>query len=187
MVKNILMVGVGGQGIILASNIACSVFLASGYDVKKSEIHGMAQRGGSVVSHIRFGEKIFSPVIPQASADVIVSFENMEFLRYMEFVKPSTALILNEKKILPPSVSMGELSYPDKEVEDGKKTFSTVLTLDAERIALDAGNLKVAGMAMLGDLCKVLGMNHNVWLDVISKSVPPKTVDVNLKAFESCF
>lgn len=187
MVKNILMVGVGGQGIVLASNIVCAALLESGFDVKKSEIHGMAQRGGSVVSHVRFGDKIFSPVIPQASADLLVSFEYMEFLRYMDSVNVNTVLILNKRRILPPSSAVGLSAYPDTEINDYKNRFHSLIELDADEIAEKAGNIKVSGSVMIGEICKVLNMKKDVWEKVIAENVPSKTIEVNLRAFNSVF
>ena len=187
MVKNIIMAGVGGQGIILASNIACGVFLQAGFDVKKSEIHGMAQRGGSVVSHVRFGDKVYSPVISSGSADIIVSFENMEFLRYANFINTATVLILNTRRIMPVSVAMGNVEYPSATVEAGKKMFAEIHETDADKLAADAGNIKTAGMPLLGKLCKVLNMDKDIWESVIAGSVPPNAIEVNLKAFRSVF
>ncbi len=187
MVKNIIMAGVGGQGIILASNIACAALLQSGYDVKKSEIHGMAQRGGSVLSFVRFGGKVYSPVVPLGSADVIISFENMEFLRYLEYVNKNTILILNERKIMPPSVSIGKEEYPVNYINDYKSKFASVYEIDADKLASEAGNSKAAGMPLLGELCKILEMDKSIWEEVIKNSVPQKTIDVNIKAFRSGF
>lgn len=187
MTKNILMVGVGGQGIVLASNIVCTALLESGFDVKKSEIHGMAQRGGSVVSHVRYGEEVLSPVISSGQADVIVSFEYMEFLRYMEYVNEKTILILNTRRILPPAAATGQSPYPDNEVLKYKKSFAQIIELDADKMAMDAGNIKSSSIVMIGEICKALNMKKDVWEKVIVESVPKKTVEVNLKAFESVY
>lgn len=187
MIKNILMAGVGGQGIVLASNIVCAALLESGFDVKKSEIHGMAQRGGSVVSHVRFGNRIYSPAIPQGGADILVSFEYMEFLRYMDFVNEETVLILNNRRILPPSVAMGQSAYPEKEISEYKNKFKDVIELDADKMAEEAGNIKSSGTIMIGEICKVLKGDKAVWKRVIAENVPKKTIEVNLKAFESVF
>lgn len=187
MTKNILMVGVGGQGIVLASNIVCAALLESGFDVKKSEIHGMAQRGGSVVSHVRYGHEVFSPVIPSGEADIIVSFEYMEFLRYMEYVNDKTILVLNTRRILPPASATGQTPYPEKEVSEYKKCFAQIIELDADKMAMDVGNIKSSSIVMIGEICKSLGMKKDVWEKVIAESVPKKTIDVNLKAFESVY
>ncbi len=185
MAKNILMVGVGGQGIILASNIACEVLMEAGYDVKKSEIHGMAQRGGSVVSHIRYGESVASPVISEGEADIIMSFEQMEFLRYMEFKHEDTTMILNTRKILPPSVANGADVYPQSVVDAKRQEFKTVIELNSDELAEKAGNIKAASMPLLGELAKLLDIDKSVWEKVIKENVPQKTIDVNIKAFNS--
>ncbi|KAA0258059.1 indolepyruvate oxidoreductase subunit beta [Deferribacter autotrophicus] len=184
MKKDILMVGVGGQGIVLASDILCDVALLEGYDVKKSEIHGMAQRGGSVVSHVRVGDKVFSPVIPVGEADVIVSYENMEFLRYLEYKNNNTMLILNTNRIYPPPVAMGEADYPDELIEKEKKNFKELYEIDALKIAKESGNVKVVSTVMLGALAKLLPFKKDSWYEVIRMRVPKKVVDVNIKAFD---
>ena len=185
MVKNILMIGVGGQGIVLASNIVCSALLESGFDVKKSEIHGMAQRGGSVVSHVRFGDKIHSPVISEKSADLIVSFEYMEFLRYMNYVHDNSILILNTRRILPPSTAIGQTIYPDKAVEKYRAKFKHVIDVDADKLATQVGNIKSSSIVMIGKICKVLEGDQKIWETVITENVPQKTKDINIKAFRS--
>lgn len=181
---DILMFGVGGQGTVLSSDIVCEVALLNGFDAKKSEIHGMAQRGGSVVSHVRIGQKVYSPVIPEGSADILVSFEYMEFLRYLNFVNNSTILILNTNKIYPPSVLSGKESYPDNIISEKLSIFREVEMLDALNIAKEVGNLKVAGMAIVGKLAKRLPFEKESWIKVIEEKVPPKTVESNIKAFE---
>ncbi|WP_022849789.1 indolepyruvate oxidoreductase subunit beta [Limisalsivibrio acetivorans] len=184
---DILMVGVGGQGTVLSSDIVCEVALAGGSDVKKSEIHGMAQRGGSVVSHVRIGKRVSSPVLPLKGADIILSFEDMEFLRYPEYVNDETVLILNRYKIYPPSVASGDENYPESQVADLKDRFSTVFEMDAMEMAQKIGNPKVAGMVLLGKLASLLHYEQEVWKEVVSKKVPPKTVELNLKAFDAGF
>lgn len=185
MVKSILMVGVGGQGIVLASNIATAVFLELGYDAKKSEIHGMAQRGGSVVSHIRYSdEAVLSPVIPFNEADIIISFEQMEFLRYLDYVNDKTVLIVNKRKISPPAVATGVDAYPQSVVDEKKKLFAKVYEIDADATAVEAGSSKVASIPLLAKLAVALENPKNAWIKVISEYVPKKTVDINRKAFE---
>jgi len=181
---NILMFGVGGQGTVLSSDIVCEVALESGYDAKKSEIHGMAQRGGSVVSHVRIDKKVYSPVIPFGEADIMVSFEYMEFLRYMEYVKSDTLLVLNTNKIFPPGVLSGKEEYPEKIIKQKLKLFKNVSQIDALKIAEESGNIKVAGMAVVGALAKMLPFEKDVWKNVIKSKVPPKTIESNIKAFE---
>ena len=180
---SILLVGVGGQGIVLASDVLCAAAMHSGYDVKKSEIHGMAQRGGSVVSHVRFGEKVLSPVIPLACADYIVSFERMEFLRYMDYVHKGSTLILNSRHILPPSVAMGTEPYPDALIDSELGGFKEKLEINADELAERAGNIKAAGTVILGALAKFLDIDKGAWEKAITEMVPPKVLEVNLKAF----
>jgi indolepyruvate ferredoxin oxidoreductase beta subunit len=184
MKSKILMVGVGGQGTVLSSDIVCDVALAEGYDVKKSEIHGMAQRGGSVISHVIFGEKVYSPVIATGEADILLSFENMEYLRYLEYINKNTTLLLNTNKILPPSVASGDEEYPDEIINKFKYNFKVKYELDANKIALNCGNIKVSGMVMLGKLSTLLPFNIESWEKVIKDRVPPKTIEMNINALK---
>lgn len=180
---SVLMVGVGGQGIVLAGNILCAAALNAGYDVKKSEIHGMAQRGGSVVSHVRIGKKVNSPVIPLAGADIILSFEKMEFIRYLEFVNKDTILIVNDRKILPPSVASGVATYPDDKIAELLKLFSKVIIIDADKTASESGNVKAGGMAVLGCMSVMLDIDEKAWGKAITEYAPQKTVIVNTVVF----
>ena len=182
-VISFLMAGVGGQGIVLASNALCAAALNAGYNVKKSEIHGMAQRGGSVVSHVRFGEKVWSPAIPLGCADFILSFERMEYLRYLPFAKDKCTLILNSRRIFPPGVALGEEVYPDELIDNEKTRFTEVCELDADNIAQEAGNIKTAGLVMLGKLARYLDISENLWEEAIKSCVPEKLLSVNIKAF----
>jgi len=184
MKLDILMVGVGGQGTVLSSNIVCDVALANGFDVKKSEIHGMAQRGGSVVTHIRVGDEVFSPTIPDNGADIIVSFERMEFLRYMHYHNENTVLVLNTQIIAPPSVGDGSAEYPEAKIADTKAKFSNVYEIDAITKAMEIGNPKIAGMIVLGILAKSVPFKKEAWEQAIKDRVPPKTIEMNLKAFD---
>lgn len=184
---NILMIGVGGQGTVLSSDIVCDVALAGDADVKKSEIHGMAQRGGSVVSHVRIGDKVLSPVISIGDADIVISFEKMEFLRYPEYAGKETSLVLNSHRVSPPSVASGQEVYPSEKADEMKSAFKDVIEIDAMKIATDIGNSKVAGMVMLGKLAAMLPFDAEIWRKVISGKVPPKTVDKNLEAFDAGF
>ncbi|MDR2884921.1 MAG: indolepyruvate oxidoreductase subunit beta [Deferribacteraceae bacterium] len=181
---SVLMVGVGGQGIVLAGNVLCSAAMYAGYDVKKSEIHGMAQRGGSVVSHVRFGEKVFSPVIPQGGADYLISFERIEYLRYLSYVSQNTTLILNSRRILPPGVAMGTQSYPDEIIEREKSRFATGVEFDADDLALQAGNAKAASSVMLGKLAEFLDISAEAWMKAMQDNIPAKLIEVNDKAFK---
>lgn len=187
MKTDILMVGVGGQGIVLASNIVCDVALLAGYDVKKSEIHGMAQRGGSVTSHVRIAESVHSPVISFGQADIVLSFERMEFLRYLEYINPTSKLIVSTQRILPPGVASGVEAYPDALADGERARFAEAIEVDALGMATKAGTAKAAGMPILGQLAKMLPFERKHWETAISEGVPPKTIDVNLKAFAAGF
>jgi indolepyruvate ferredoxin oxidoreductase, beta subunit len=182
-VQNILMVGVGGQGVILASEIISEVMMRAGYDVKKSEVHGMAQRGGSVSSHVRFGPKVYSPLIKKGDADVLFSFELLESVRYLDFLRSDALLIVNNQKVLPPSVTLGVDSYPEGLPEIMRDRFSRVEIVDALEIAKKAGNARALNVAFLGALSRHYAVDENRWKEVISSMLPPKLVDVNIKAF----
>jgi indolepyruvate ferredoxin oxidoreductase beta subunit len=182
-VQNILMVGVGGQGVILASEIISEVMMRAGHDVKKSEVHGMAQRGGSVSSHVRFGPKVYSPLIKKGDADVLFSFELLESVRYLDFLRSDALLIVNNQKVLPPSVTLGADTYPEQLPELLRKRFSRVEIVNALDIAKQAGNARALNVAFLGALSRHFGVDENLWKDVISSMLPLKLVDVNIKAF----
>ena len=182
-VQNILMVGVGGQGVILASEIISEVMMRAGHDVKKSEVHGMAQRGGSVSSHVRFGPKVYSPLIKKGDVDVLFSFELLESVRYLDFLRSDALLIVNNQKVLPPSVTLGADTYPEQLPELLRERFSRVEIVDALDIAKQAGNARALNVAFLGALSKHFGVDENLWKDVISSMLPLKLVDVNIKAF----
>ena len=183
MITSILMVGVGGQGTVLSSDIVCDVALKSGFDVKKSEIHGMAQRGGSVVSQVIFGDKVFSPVIPLGEANILLSFEKMEFMRYLDYKNDSTVLLVNTHRIFPPGVAMGSEEYPEEQFETQINNFAEKYVIDALKVAKECGNLKVEGMVMLGKLAQLLPFKDDMWEEVIKERVPKKTIENNLKAF----
>jgi len=179
----VFITGVGGQGILLASEILSDVALAAGKDVKKSEVHGMAQRGGTVVCAVRFGEKVYSPVIAEAEADVILSFEMMETLRNIKFASPNAKIIASKRKIPPAAVSMGETTYPD-DIEDRIKTkYPDALLIDAQKIAIEAGSVKADNVVLLGALSNHLPFSDDIWEKAIAGRVPPKTIDINMKAF----
>ncbi|MCX7835658.1 MAG: indolepyruvate oxidoreductase subunit beta [bacterium] len=185
-ITNVLVVGVGGQGVILASNILCEVALRAGFDTKKSEVHGMSQRGGSVTSHVRFGEKVFSPLIPSGQADSLLAFEAAEALRYCHEVKDGGYLIVSTQKIIPPIASGRRgLKYPENPIEECKKVCAGhVIPIDAEKIALELGNPRLTNTILLGALSKNLKIDETVWRDTIAQMVPKKTIEVNLVAFE---
>ena len=182
-VTNIIMAGVGGQGVILASEIVAEVMMRAGFDVKKSEVHGMAQRGGMVNSHIRFGQKVYSPVIKKGEADILFSFEQLETLRFIEYLVNDPIILLGRQKILPPSVTAGDDIYPSSIAEQLSERYPRVELVDSVRIASEAGNIKASNVAFLGALSKHFNLHKNLWEETISLFVPPDFLDVNLKAF----
>ena len=184
--KNIFLSGVGGQGTILASNILGQVLLEAGYDVKKAEVHGMAQRGGDVTTHFRYGKKVFSPLIKEGDADFLVSFELLEALRYINWVKPEGKVILNNHRILPPAVNLGKMEYPTDVAENFKKHFGkNVWIVNGHDIAKELGNIQVANVVLLGALSNFFpDLKTDRWIDVIKGILPPKLHDINVEAFQ---
>jgi len=182
-VTNILMVGVGGQGVILASEIVAEVMMHAGFDVKKSEVHGMAQRGGMVNSHIRFGPKVYSPVIKKGEADILFSFERLETLRFIEYLVDDPVILIAGQKILPPSVTAGNEAYPSDITGRLSERYPRVELVDSIGIAGKAGNIKASNVALLGALSKHFNLDIQLWEETISLFVPPDFLDVNLKAF----
>ncbi len=183
-VTNVLVVGTGGQGVVTASEILSEVAMLSGFDAKKSEIHGMSQRGGIVSSHVRFGEKVSSPLIIEGDADIILSFELSEAVRWLSFISKEGKLITSLQKIVPPIVSTGIASYP-KNAEDilKGKTAHPILA-DALPIAEKLGNPRLVNTILLGIASNLLELSVETWKDVIAKRVPPKYKDLNMKAFD---
>jgi len=182
--KNILMVGVGGQGTILASKILSEGLVELGYDVKMSEIHGMSQRGGSVSTQIRYGKEVFAPTIGAGEADIMVSFETMEAARYISMVKPDAKIIINRYRIFPPDVLAGEREYPATIIDDLKDKLN-VTSLDAAEIATDLGNPKCMNIVLLGALIKGMGLDTADWNSIIAKMVKPQFVELNQKALKA--
>ena len=182
MIKNIMIVGVGGQGTLLTSRIIGKTAMAMGYDVKISEGHGMAQRGGSVVTFVRFGEKVNEPVVEEGQADVIIAFERLEALRYSHFLKKDGVLVINDCRIDPMTVVIGAKTYPEGIIEKLEKEHS-VYAIDGQAIALELGNSKVLNSVVLGYAASSIGFDKDTWLDVISATVPAKTVEINKTAF----
>ena len=182
-VKSVLMAGVGGQGVLRASDILCQVMLEGGLDVKKSEVHGMAQRGGCVTSHVRYGEKVYSPIEKKGNVDILVAFECIESIRYLDYLKPDGKVIINDLKVYPPAVNLGEMAYPDNVIELMKKTFKTVKVVNAREIARQAQNLKTENTALLGVLSQWLDLDLKLWEKVLHEAFPKKVIDANLKAF----
>ncbi len=182
--KNILLVGVGGQGIVLASEIMSEFFKRQGYDVKKSEVHGMAQRGGIVSSHVRIGKKVFSPMIEKGNADIMLSFEKMETLRWLYYVKKDGIIVSSNVKMVPPIVSTGAFEYPEDVEERVLKERPDAKMLDIVSALKELGNDKVTNVIMIGALSTIFDFEPEKWLEVIKEAVPKKVVDVNVKAFQ---
>jgi len=183
-VTSILFAGVGGQGILRASDILCMVMMEAGFDVKKSEVHGMAQRGGCVTSHVRYGEKVFSPLAETGSIQTLVSFEKMEALRYLKFLREDASIILNTEEIYPPAVNMGDMPYPNDIIGFLENHYEKVIAIDAVSIAQKSGNAKAANVVLLGALSSLMDIHKSVWESVIRKSFPQKLVKLNLDAFQ---
>jgi len=183
--RNIFLSGVGGQGTILASNILGQVLLNAGYDVKKAEVHGMAQRGGDVTTHFRFGEKVYSPLIKRGEVDYLVSFELLEALRYINWLKPEGKVILNNYSIFPPTVSLGKIQYPKDVFETFRKHFkNNVFLINGSDIARSLGNIQVANVVLLGALSDFFpNLNPDQWTHAIKEFLPARLHELNLKAF----
>lgn len=183
-VKKIMIVGVGGQGSLLASKLMGNVLMAQGFDVKVSEVHGMAQRGGSVVTYVTFGEKVYSPVIAQGEADVVVSFEKLEAARWLPYLKKGGSLIVNDQQISPMPVITGAMEYPKDILEKIHAKGVKVTALDALALAEQAGSAKAVNVVLIGVLSAMLDFSEEIWLETIAQTVPPKFLQLNQKAFE---
>ncbi len=183
-VKNILIVGVGGQGTLLASKLMGKCFVDKGYDVKVSEVHGMSQRGGSVVTYVRYGDKVYSPVIEKGEADIIIAFEQLEAARWLEYLKPDGILIANTQRIDPMPVIMGAAKYPENILEKLQNKNVKVISVDALDLAVKAGNPKSTNVVLLGVTARFLGFERDMWIDIIRSTVPEKMLDINVKAFD---
>lgn len=182
-VVNILIVGVGGQGTLLASTVLGNLALNAGLDVKLSEVHGMAQRGGSVVTHVRFGEKVYAPIVDKGQADIIIAFEELEALRYLSFLKPGGKLYVNSQEILPMPVITGVAKYPENIREFMEENHISVEFVDALSIAREVGNIKAVNTVMLGYLANSLSFTKENWMNALKECVKPKFLEVNQKAF----
>jgi indolepyruvate ferredoxin oxidoreductase beta subunit len=182
-ITNILLVGVGGQGILLASEILSEAAMLAGFDVKKSEIHGMSQRGGSVVSHVRYGSEVFSPIVPEGEGDILFGFELMETCRSLPLIRPDGTVVANDLQISPPAVLMGQESYPAGLVERIRSLFPDFLLVDGQKLAGDAGNARAANTVLLGAISRRLEIAEEYWMMALEKMVPPKALEVNKKAF----
>jgi indolepyruvate ferredoxin oxidoreductase beta subunit len=180
---NILFSGVGGQGILLASEITAYALLAAGFDAKKSEVHGMAQRGGSVTAQLRYGDKVYSPLIEPGCADIQVAFEMMEAVRYLPYLHKKSTVIVNTQKILPPSVATGQASYPENVLTELTSLDVKVVRVDAFDLAREVGEVKTANVVMVGALSVFLPVDSAIYEEVIEARVPERFKEVNLKAF----
>lgn len=185
MTKNIILVGVGGQGTILTTKILSTGLVQMGYDVKMSEIHGMSQRGGTVVTQLRYGEKVYSPNIGNYEADLVVSFEKMEALRALSYLKKGGAMITDDREILSMPVLTGEQEYPYNALEVLAEAVEDFTIVPAGEKALELGNVKAQNICLLGALIKKLGIDTIDWKEIVKNSVPQKVVDVNLKAYDA--
>lgn len=182
-ITNVLLVGVGGQGILLASEILSEACMLAGHDVKKSEIHGMSQRGGSVVSHVRFGEEVFSPIVPEGEGDILFGFELLETYRSLPLLRKGAAVIANDLKILPPAVLLGQEQYPENLPQRIAEKFPDFLLVDGQTIAAEAGNVRAANTVLLGAVSKRLPIEERYWMTALEKMVPAKALSVNVAAF----
>jgi indolepyruvate ferredoxin oxidoreductase beta subunit len=177
-----MIVGVGGQGTLLTSRILGGITTHAGYDVKLSEVHGMAQRGGSVVTFVRYGEKVNEPIVEEGCADVLIAFERLVALRYAHFLKPDGVLIVNDQRIDPMTVVTGAAEYPEGIIEGLSKKYK-VISLDAMEEAKKLGNPRVFNTIIVGVAAKHMDFPKEAWLSVIEHTVPPKTIELNIKAF----
>jgi len=182
-ITNVVICGVGGQGIILASNVLCHAAFLEGLDVKKSEVHGMAQRGGSVITHVRFGLKVYSPLIERSTSDYILAFEKLEALRYMSYLKKKGKVIVDNREIPPMSVLIGQSQYP-QDINEKLKRLSKTYFIDAAKAALELGNIRVVNIILLGVLSTFLDFKKESWVEAISENIKDKYVALNTSAFE---
>lgn len=182
--KSILLVGVGGQGTILVSKILSQGLMRKGYDVKMSEIHGMSQRGGSVTTQIKYGDKVYSPSIGKGEADILVSFEKLEAARYLEQLKKAGILVVNDEEMYPLPVLTGAMQYPDGILEALKSSVENIKVIKASKIAEELGEPRCQNIVILGSMVKALDIENIDWIELIKENLPEKVHDVNVKAFE---
>ncbi|MCX7779713.1 MAG: indolepyruvate oxidoreductase subunit beta [Negativicutes bacterium] len=180
---NALIVGVGGQGTLLASKVLGEAARLSGFDVKQSEVHGMAQRGGSVVTHVRFGDKVYTPLVEMGQADLIIAFEKLEALRWAEYLKPGGVIVVNDLEIPPIPVILGAASYPEAVYERLEQAGISVVRINAVEAARQIGEVRAVNVLLLGVAAKIFGFDKHVWEEAIKTSVSDKSVPVNLAAF----
>lgn len=184
--KNIMIVGVGGQGTLLTSRILGNMTTKAGFDVKISEVHGMAQRGGSVVTFVRYGQNVYEPIVEEGCADVLIAFERLEALRYAHFLKKDGVLIVNDVRMDPMPVAIGAAKYPENIIEDLSKKYK-VISLDAKAEALKLGNARVFNTIIVGVAAQAMDFSYEEWVEVVKTTVPPKTIDINVEAFKAGF
>nr|WP_300677700.1 indolepyruvate oxidoreductase subunit beta [uncultured Acetatifactor sp.] len=182
-VKNIMIVGVGGQGTLLTSRILGNLAIHTGFDVKLSEVHGMAQRGGSVVTFVRYGEQVAEPIVEEGCADVLIAFERLEALRYLHFLKKDGVVIVNDWRIDPITVVTGTAQYPE-DILDTLRAARKTIAVKATEKSIEMGAPKAFNVVVLGAAARYVGFEKEDWLKVIEQTVPPKTVEVNRRAFE---
>ena len=182
---NVFLAGVGGQGILLASEVLCEAFLLSGYDVKKSEVHGMAQRGGAVTTHLRFGKKVYSPLIEPGTADLLVAFEKMEALRFAHYLSAGGAALVNAQEILPPSVSTGKERYPSRIEERLREFTPNLFVVDALAAALSLHEVRAVNIVMVGAASHFLPLAEEIYIEALRATLPAKIVEVNVRAFRA--
>ncbi len=183
MTKNVMIVGVGGQGTLLASRILGNTVISRGYDVKVSEVHGMSQRGGSVVTYVKYGDKVYSPIIDKGEADIILAFELLEAYRALPYLKKGGIMIINNREISPMPVITGAMEYP-KDIIEKISAKANIITLDALDLAIKAGNFKSVNVVLMGVMAKNTDIPYDVWVETIKTTVPPKFLEANLRAFE---
>ncbi|HQE23429.1 MAG TPA: indolepyruvate oxidoreductase subunit beta [Syntrophomonadaceae bacterium] len=182
-IMNVLIAGVGGQGTLLTSRIIAQVAVDLGYDVKVTEVHGMAQRGGSVVSEVRYGEKVYSPTIPKGQADVLLAFEKLEAARWLDHLKPDGIVIVNDERVDPLPVMSGKMKYPEDIIDRIIQLKPKTTVANATKTAVECGNVKAANVVLVGILSKVIGLPPEKVEEAIRKLVPSKALEVNLAAF----
>ncbi|MFB3884995.1 MAG: indolepyruvate oxidoreductase subunit beta [Thermodesulfobacteriota bacterium] len=180
---NILVAGVGGQGVILASDIMSEVFMEAGFDVKKSEVHGMAMRGGIVTSHFRFGKKVYSPLIKEGEVDLLFAFEQLEGLRWINHLRADGKIIMNDHTVNPPIVNSGEMEYPKGIPETIRSKFKAFYLVKGTELALEMGDARAANVVLLGAISKFFEVGPDLWLNTILKYLPAKVHELNRKAF----
>ena len=182
--KSIMIVGVGGQGTLLSSRLLGAVLTTKGYDVKVSEVHGMSQRGGSVVTYVKYGDEVYSPIIEKGEADYILSFEQLEAARWLPYLKQGGKLIVNTQKIDPMPVVIGAAEYPQGVIEAIAATGADITSIDALSLAVEAGSSKAVNVVLMGVLASKTDIAYDTWVEAVKATVPAKFLELNLKAFD---